>query len=65
MVSAVRIQVPRLIKALQIAEKQGALAAMSESRVKGVSTAGSRKASSSAAVAESYVPYVACVDGEG
>jgi len=43
MVSPVRIRVPPLLKVLQIAEKQGALAESPEPFVNGVSTAGSRK----------------------
>jgi hypothetical protein len=43
MVSPVRIRVPTLLKVLQIAEKDRALAVFPEALVKGVSTAGSRK----------------------
>jgi hypothetical protein len=43
MVSSVRIQVPPLIKVLQIAEKERASAVLLEPFDKGVSTAGSRK----------------------
>jgi hypothetical protein len=43
MVSPVRIRVPPLIKVLQIAEKDIALAVFPEAFVKGVSTAESRK----------------------
>jgi hypothetical protein len=58
MVSPVRIRVPPLLKVLQIAEKEGALAMLPEPLVRSTSTAGSRRVSFRAAVAESCMPSV-------
>ena len=51
MVSPVRIRVPPLLKVLQIAKKARTPDVLPEPFDKGVSTAGSRKVASSAAVA--------------
>src|SRR5215203_5582657 len=61
MVSPVRIRVPPLKKVLQIAEKERPLAVPLGPFVRGVSTAGSKKAaSSSAVVAESCIYGLWC-----
>jgi hypothetical protein len=61
MVSPVRIRVPPLTKVLQIEEEERVPAALLRLLFRGVSTAGSRKCASSAAVAASCMPSVALV----
>jgi hypothetical protein len=65
MVSPVRIRVPPLKKVLQIAEKERPLAVPLGPFVRGVSTAGSKKAASSSAVVAESCIYCVGVDGEG